>query len=869
MVWRIFVRDFLRVLRNPIALIVTIAIIFLPGLYSWANIAANWDPYSNAKNLQVAVANNDAGSHSQLTGTINVGSQVVTQLKDNHSLGWQFVTNAQAKEGVASGKYYAALVIPENFSSHLIGALQGTSSRPRLVYYVNEKLNPIAPKVTDIGAETIEENINTQFIKQVSKAVVQQLKKGKSQALGDISSSRNDAVATIDDAITDISSTQNSMNSVVASLNKAKGSLDSVDKTLSDLDGTISNLRTSLKTSQNLIDATQSGLHRFSSSASSVLTSGVANMSLLAIQVNTASATVNQSISDVSAQAGKAEAKLTSIVALNESVVSQLQTALTSSGLNKNSDLYQKLSSRISSLKAQADAQRSALQTFTSSSSASLAASQKAASSLGSAISSAATNSANTLNTANSQITGTMITALDSTLGSLRSVMGSADGTLIALRSDIRQSRNILVQLSTLMDQTSSTLKAGRKSLNSAKNQLDSVRTDLIALDSSAAWKKIQGISPDPKEISAFISSPVLLNTKTVYPISNYGSAIAPFYTNLALWVGGFILIAIIKSEVDREGLKRFSARDAYLGRLMMFLLVGLMQGLVTAAGDLLMGIQCQSPGLFILASVFLSFTYVSIIYSLAIAFKHIGKAIAVLLVIVQIPGSSGTYPIELMPKFFRSIEPWLPFTYGINAMRETIGGMYRGAYWHNLAMLLPFVIAAYFIGIFVRPYLLNLNALFDRRLSETDLFIAEKNNLTNSRFRLSNVLQNLLDNDEYKERIQKRTQAFLEVYPRLVVAGIVAIAVIPVIFLILMFVVPVKIGFLIAWIVSIIVIDTFLIVLEYMHDSYIRELGLSEIPDEGARLDLLRRIRTRWFPSNSSAERLSKEHPHIKEEHK
>ena len=179
MAWRIFVRDAKRVLRNPVALIVTIAIAFLPGLYAWANIAANWDPYSSSGNLHVAVANEDAGSYSSLTGNVNIGKQLMEQLKSSHSLGWQFVSSDVAREGVASGRYYAALIVPRDFSSHLVGALEGSGRRPQLQYYVNEKLNPIAPKVTDIGASTVEGKISTEFTRQVSKAVVAQLRKAR------------------------------------------------------------------------------------------------------------------------------------------------------------------------------------------------------------------------------------------------------------------------------------------------------------------------------------------------------------------------------------------------------------------------------------------------------------------------------------------------------------------------------------------------------------------------------------------------------------------------------------------------------------------------------------------------------------------
>ena len=853
MAWRIFVRDAKRVLRNPVALIVTIAIAFLPGLYAWANIAANWDPYSSSGNLHVAVANEDAGSYSSLTGKVNIGKQLMEQLKSSHSLGWQFVSSDVAREGVASGRYYAALIVPRDFSSHLVGALEGSGRRPQLQYYVNEKLNPIAPKVTDIGASTVEGKISTEFTRQVSKAVVAQLRKARTDIDNGLASTRDDAVSSTEDALKNIESTRKSIDGLVASLKGSKTSLKAVDKKLSGLGSSVEDMRRSLKNTQKLISSTRKSADKFNSSASLLLSNGASNLSLLSMQAGNAASTIDQALTDVSVSANDVQAKLSLIVSLNDSIVSQLGNALENSGIPRGSDTYKAMEAQISTLRDRANAQRAELQSFTSASRSALSSAQTAANNMGSALSNGASSGANLLNTANSQLNGNLSATFSATLGSLETLVSSADGTLIALSSNISQTRHILSQLDGLIGQTSATLSTTSGSLGKAAHQLDKIRTDLVALDSSRIWRELRNISLDPQEISTFISSPVSLETKAVYPISNYGSAIAPFYTNLALWVGGFILVAIIKIEVDREGLKKFRARDAYMGRFLIFLGIGLFQGLITTVGDLLMGIQCKDPVLFILAGVFLSFTYVSIMYALATTFKHIGKAIGVLLVIVQIPGSSGTYPIELMPKFFRNIEPWLPFTYGINAMRETIGGLYKAAYWHNIAMLLPFIIGAFLVGIYVRPYMLNLNALFDRRLGETDLFIAEKNNLTNSRFRLSNILQNLLDSAGYKERIRKRSQAFLRVYPRLIAGGIASIIIIPIIFLVLMFVVPVKIGFLIAWIVSIIVIDMFLIILEYMRESYTRELGLSEMTGERMRTSVLDHIRRRWFFADDS----------------
>ena len=188
-----------------------------------------------------------------------------------------------------------------------------------------------------------------------------------------------------------------------------------------------------------------------------------------------------------------------------------------------------------------------------------------------------------------------------------------------------------------------------------------------------------------------------------------------------------------------------------------------------------MLGIQCEHPLLFILAGIFCSFVYINIIYALAVAFRHIGKAIAVILVIVQIPGASGLYPIEMMPNFFRELHPWLPFTYGINLLRETVGGMYSFNYLFNLCILGVFLIVALFIGLQLRPLLLNLNLLFDKQLSTTGLMICESNDLPRQRYSLRTAMRVMLDSDSYRRELLDHAVAFEHRYPYYIKGGFAA----------------------------------------------------------------------------------------------
>ena len=175
-VFAIYVRDLKRILKNPVALVVTLGVAIIPSLYAWCNIIANWDPYSNTGNIQVAVANEDTGTDSQLVGHLDAGKQTVAKLKTNDQLGWRFVDKSQAIEGVHSGAYYAAIVLPKDFSKTLLDAISGGKTRPEVTYYVNEKKNAIAPKITDTGASTIDRQINAAFVSSVAQAVAQQVK---------------------------------------------------------------------------------------------------------------------------------------------------------------------------------------------------------------------------------------------------------------------------------------------------------------------------------------------------------------------------------------------------------------------------------------------------------------------------------------------------------------------------------------------------------------------------------------------------------------------------------------------------------------------------------------------------------------------
>lgn len=429
-------------------------------------------------------------------------------------------------------------------------------------------------------------------------------------------------------------------------------------------------------------------------------------------------------------------------------------------------------------------------------------------------------------------------------LDAFSNVSGDLVGVVRSLTPTIGQSISMLDQLDAMLDQTRQALASSDKTLADLQATLGSVATDLTALRSSEATADLAAIlDMDPEDMSDFMSAPVTLRTEPVYPVANYGSGVTPFYTNLALWVGGFVLIAIFKLEVDDEGLGRFTANQGYFGRWMLMVLLGFVQSVIVCAGDLALGIQCEHPALFMLAGVFTSFVYVNIIYALAISFKHIGKAIGVILVIVQIPGSSGMYPIEMMPGFFQALHPLLPFTYGINAMRETIGGMYGMDYLMNLAALGVFLLIALFVGVWLRPKLLNLNLLFDHELTGTGVMICEHDDMAREHFSLRSTVRALLDTEAYRRDVVERAARFERRYPTLIKTGFCLVFGLPILLFILTATLDLdidgKLVMLLLWIVAVIGADAYMIFVEYLRRSLRDQVHMSGLPADEMRREL------------------------------
>lgn len=726
-IFAIFARDVKRVLRNPVALVVVLGMAVMPSAYAWYVIAANWDPYSNTSGMKVAVANSDAGFDSSVAGRLDVGDQVVRQLQGNHELGWEFVGADQAVNGVYEGEYWAAVVIPEDFSEDFASVFTGDFTRPTLDYYVNEKPSSIAPKVTDAGVDALQKAIDENFVKLVAERVVDTTQEAGEQAEGKGEAAQSNLTEGIANARETVGQAREAIGNLQVTIDSTKESAASADDTLARLQEGLGPLGDAVAKAKSLLDEARATESEYGSSLATKATEGALVLGDVAAQAQREAASIEGAVQRACDDAQAALQRAQGLFEANENLIAALEAQAADPAIAADPQAAAAVAEALEQAKgANADLQTTvgALQQATDA----LGTTAVALETQAQAMDEAASAASESVRQTAADFQANVLPAMTGSLDELADACGTLQGALAGLSPTLSQARSVLGELETMLTSASSSLSTTSDALGTMESNLDQNLSDLQALQQSSTVRMLsEYLEADPADVGAFMASPVTLETKLVYPVRNYGSGVAPFFTNLALWVAGFILMAIVRMRVDPAGLPRFTAAQAYFGRWLFYVVIGLVQGLVCCVGDLAIGIQCESPAAFIGAGLLTVFVDVNLMYALAFAFRHIGKAVAVILLIMQIPGSSGMFPIEMMPAFFQAIHPLLPFTYSIDAMREAIGGFYGLDYLRDMLTLgLVFVPVGLVIGLGIGRVDFNLNLMFDEKLAKTDLFAAE-----------------------------------------------------------------------------------------------------------------------------------------------
>lgn len=826
--FEIFRRDVNRLSHNMVAMIVTIGVCLIPSLYAWFNIAANYDPYANTGNIKIAVANADKGTENELIGELNVGEEIVQNLKKNDSLGWKFTDEKKAVQGVKSGKYYAAIVIPEDFSSSFVSILSGDMKQPQFEYYLNEKKNAIAPKVTGTGASTIQEQVNEEFIAAAAGSVSKILGQTAEQMGTQVDTVQESLIAKMQTAEENLEEYQVVLENLNKTIDGSDDLINGTQETLDALKSAVASGAKSMNNGTDILASVRNSVGALSAGLSDGLTQGADALSGISSAVGTDLGKLNEKVQNVNEKIGNTITSMQDLISKNEEILTVLRELDNQVPGNPLSEIIEKLETENQRHKEILKN----LQTGNNSIGNAVNTSVQGLNQIASVIQDGQKN----LQTSRASFEKNVLPSLNQSLDSFAQLSGKVSGVLAGVEPSAEQLKNVTGDLKQTLSDTKTAMESTKEALDDVQKKLNTAITDLGALQSSDIYLSLKELTKkDTGEVAEFMHSPVQLETKSFYRVENYGSAMAPFYTNLAIWVGGIVLIAIFKMEVDKdEKIKSFTVTQGYFGRWILYITTGLIQALIICLGDIyLLKIQCKNPAAFIFAGLFASFVYVNLIYALSITFKHIGKALSVILVILQIPGSAGTYPIEMTPAFFQFVHPLLPFTYGINAMREAIAGIYGMHYWKNILCLAVFLPIALGIGLLLRPHLLNLNYLFDRKLAETDLMICEEEGMQREKISLSTAVKILAGQDEFRKTLNDKIEKFQSGYRKKIRVGFLAIVVIPIIFLILMFSIDSKMVFLVLWIASIILIALYLIVVEYIHESLKRKKRLSEMSDE------------------------------------
>ena len=683
-------------------MIVIMGITVIPTLYAWFNIAASWDPYGNTGNLKVAVASSDEGYSGELLSVnLNLGDQVLTTLRGNSQLDWTFTSTKKAKEGVQSGKYYAAIVIPKDFSKDMMS-----------IFTPNVK-----------GANAVQQQINDTFVQTVAQTALEAF-----QLVNNVADETDDQTiadnlsAALTQISTDLSSAAGTVQAFSDMANSAAIMLNTTTEFLSQSGSGTKASVNALGEAGNGIDSLNSALTGTTDSINQALSQSASFYSAVSTCVGNALDSYNSDAqacaNALTAVSGRVQNLIDGYQALENSL-SGIADSITEPHLK---GMLMQAIGNIQEAKASQEAIRDAINDAATG----ITSATANATELKNNIDSLIAQSNSSISTVKKDYENNVKGSLDDLANDLTSTGSSITSLLGQLDNSLKDISGVTGSAAGNLTEVQKALSDSASLLNEASGKMSNVATAMLSSDDNGIQLLTSLLSEDPEAIGSFLASPVKLNETHIYPIENYGSAMAPFYSTLAIWVGAVVMAAMLKVTVSdnlKHKLNNPKEHQLYIGRILLLLCIGFLQSALICLGDLyFLGIQCEHPVLFVLAGCFSSLVYVNIIYSLTVSFGDIGKAIAVVLMVMQVAGSGGTFPIQCAPEFFRKVYPLLPFVHSMNAMRECIAGFYGMNYWIELGKLALFLIPALLLGLILRKPVIKLNDAFTEKLESTHL---------------------------------------------------------------------------------------------------------------------------------------------------
>lgn len=823
---QIFKTDVKNIAQRRAAIVVVVALMILPSMYAWFNILPSWDPYANTEDVAIAVVNLDEGA--ELEGEpMNVGDEVVDSLKENKKLGWRFVSEEEASKGVRAGDYYASIIIPKNFSEKLTSVLDDEPEQPVLDYYINEKINAIAPKVTSAGASGMVESIQSGFIKVANEAIfsafndagieleanqesiirlrdaiyqvekdlpeierllgvagkdldkvedankkahkglkraeevsleVQELSKKIHKLLNETDGYVNKYVPIIqedlgkakeviskiptitqkvsekeelfDEIIVKVEQNTEKIDDGVNALGKLEEVLIKADKEASDgkqintlidqLNDDYNRLEKTKKDVEQAIDALEKtgnipdelpsipsikpDGNESEKSNDQVEEDATARAKAAGVMKAANAKDQERTIKELKALLQLIETRQEAILKLidaSESVQKSIENGLFLDGAEKvhsyEDDLKQFKKDVNAAIKRAKEGKATVDETIVYI--------EEQAASLESTI-------------------GEMMTFIDQDLlPTYRQEMQTAQNALNEADKKLAKVVSYFPKAEELLDKVDDGVEIGQEELAKINKAFPEAKEKVIDLaekvrhldEKGDLAELIRFLRNDPSAEGEFFAEPISLKEHELFPIPNYGSAMAPFFTTLAIWVGGLILVSSLIVDVPNKS--RYKSYEAYFGRLLTFWSIGMMQALIVTLGNMfLLKTFVAHKVLFVLFGFIISTTFIIMIYTFVSVFGNTGKVIAIILLVMQLGASGGTFPIQMTPKFFQNIHGFLPFTHALQLFREAVGGVIWPSVFKHIAWLVGYMVLFMFIGIKLKE---TINKRSDKFLEE------------------------------------------------------------------------------------------------------------------------------------------------------
>jgi len=680
----IFRKDIKEVFRKTNTWIIIVGLIFLPSMYAWPNILSSWDPYGHTNNIKVAVTSEDAGA--TVDGKeLNLGNSLVEGLKNNKNLDWQFVSNKQeAEDGVRIGDYYASIVVPKNFSQDMTSVSRTEPQRATIEYTVNEKINAISPKITNSGASAIANNISKNFVETANGIIFEKLHEAGikfEENLPSIEKAKEEIFKLNDN----FSTYESTLSELIGKVEYGYNILNNVQNTLPEIDRVATN-------SIMIADKAEITINNIQGFNERLLP--IINNHLNVVEE------VSKEANVIAKELQKKPDKTEEIKARQKALDNRLQASIERLQLVKNIfEYFNKLSNErlfnnqlervttlsndITTIKEVNNNIYNKMDHYDE-----IADTVKEEFVNKSArINEVSSNMNSKLNVEVAPLISQVLSKAEVNIDKVSGIIAGAQGDLPAVERKLSETE---VKISNAYGK----LLSLQAQMPSAKSKIQKLTDEIKKADSGIDKNQLFNLlKVDYKQQAEFFANPVKLQENKLYHIENYGSAMTPFYTVLSIWVGSLLMSSLLTTKVEDEG-KKYKPYQKYFGRGLLFVIISLFQTLIITLGDMyVLGTQATSPYRFVIYALLISLLFSSIIYTIVCILGNVGKAVCIVLLVLQLGSSGGTFPIQMTSEFFQALYPKVPFTYSIGLLREAVGGVYIPAVERDIKILFIYLI--------------------------------------------------------------------------------------------------------------------------------------------------------------------------------